>query len=108
MADVAASPNDPIFINHHAMVDCIFEEWLKKKSAARYPDEVSITGHRKTDYIVPFFPLFKHNDMFQLAENFGYSCSLRQFNPNSGSPAFKPFHVLVVWLLFVNFVLEYC
>ena len=28
MADVAASPNDPIFINHHTMIDCILEEWL--------------------------------------------------------------------------------
>ena len=37
MADVAASPNDPIFINHHAMIDCIFEEWLKFNSQSADP-----------------------------------------------------------------------
>ena len=30
MADVAALANDPIFLNHHAMVDCIFETWLQR------------------------------------------------------------------------------
>ena len=30
MGDVASSPNDPIFLNHHAMVDCILEEWLQQ------------------------------------------------------------------------------
>ena len=32
IADVAASTNDPVFINHHAMVDCIPEEWLQRLS----------------------------------------------------------------------------
>ena len=26
MADAGASPNDPFFIIHHTMIDCIFDE----------------------------------------------------------------------------------
>ena len=29
MSGPIASPNDPAFIIHHTMVDCIFNEWLK-------------------------------------------------------------------------------
>lgn len=77
MADTAASPNDPIFINHHGMVDCILEEWLKRNPDAVYPDVPSnLKGHQKNGTIVPFFPVFKHNDHFQTADNFGYSCEL--------------------------------
>ena len=76
MADVAASANDPIFLNHHAMVDCTFETWLQKNPHAEYPTAAEIPqGHRKQDYIVPFFPLYKHEDMFRTAEHFGYHCS---------------------------------
>ena len=85
MADVAASPNDPVFISHHAMVDCIFEEWLKRNPDATYPDGVSTNGHQGSDFIVPFFPIFQHNDMFKVADNFGYSCDL-----DSSSPMLKP------------------
>ena len=38
MGDVSASPNDPIFINHHTMVDCILEEWLQSHPDRVYPD----------------------------------------------------------------------
>ena len=84
MADVAASPNDPLFINHHTMVDCILEGWLQRNPNAQYPQADDIPrGHQKDDYIVPFFPLFKHSDMFKTADNFGYSCDL--FSPVSPS-----------------------
>ena len=78
MADIAASPNDPIFLNHHAMVDCIFETWLQKnRSNAQYPISSEIPkGHRRDDYIVPFFPLYKHADMFHTADKFGYKCKI--------------------------------
>ena len=75
MADVAASPNDPIFINHHTMIDCILEEWLQGHPDADYPS-VTLSGHQKDGYIVPFYPLFKHKDMFKTAHNFGYFCNL--------------------------------
>ena len=78
MADTAASPNDPIFINHHAMVDCVLEEWLQRNEEAEYPAGVpdSLRGHQGDNYIVPFFPLYRHSDMFETADSFGYSCDL--------------------------------
>lgn len=82
MADIAASANDPIFLNHHAMVDCIFETWLQKNPNVNYPMAMEIPqGHRKQDYIVPFFPLFKHEDMLLTADNFGYSCEIKPHTP---------------------------
>ena len=90
MADTAASPNDPIFINHHAMVDCILEEWLQRHQDAEYPADVpdSLKGHRRDDYIVHFFPLYKHSDMFKTADNFGYSCNLDDSEmPSQGTGA---------------------
>ena len=78
MADVAASANDPIFLNHHAMVDCIFETWLQKNPNANYPTDDTIKpGHKYDDYIVPFFPLYKHSDMFTTADKFGYQCIIK-------------------------------
>ena len=82
MANVAASANDPIFLSHHAMVDCIFETWLQKNPSATYPIATEIPqGHRKQDYIVPFFPLYKHEDMFSTADKFGYRCEIKPYNP---------------------------
>ena len=83
MGDVAASPSDPIFINHHGMVDCILEEWLQKNRNAQYPQNPVIRpGHRKNDYTVPFFPVVTHGEVFKTADNFGYSCSLPPNVPN--------------------------
>ena len=77
MSCVAASPNDPVFINHHANVDCILEQWLTKNNfSLLYPHSREIReGHRANDYIVPFMPLYTHEQMFQTADNFGYRCS---------------------------------
>ena len=74
MSCVAASPNDPIFFNHHGKIDFILEEWLvKNKDRLSYPSSDKIRkGYRGTDYIVPFIPLFTHEDMFKTADNFGY------------------------------------
>ena len=54
MADIAASPDDPMFINHHTMVDCILEEWLQGHPGANYPTE-QIEKHQKNGYIIPFY-----------------------------------------------------
>ena len=81
MGDVAVSANDPIFLNHHAMIDYIFEEWLKKGNGAYLPmsltgteDDESDTlkGHRENDVIVPFIPLYTNGQMFKIASEFGY------------------------------------
>ena len=93
MGDVAASANDPIFINHHTMVDCILEEWLQAQQNNRnidYPANQTIRkGHRRNDYIVPFIPLYMHNMMFKRAEDFGYLCNIPDAAPTT-APTTQP------------------
>ena len=104
MSDVASSPNDPIFINHHAMVDCILEKWLQRNPNAQYPQNDQIPqGHRADDYTVPFFPLVTNREMFKTADNFGYTCDDLEVDvsnqPNNlpgGSAAIKSLPAL--WL----------
>ncbi len=74
--DVAASPNDPMFILHHNMIDCIFIEWMRRFPNAEYPMNVSTVGHARDGFIIPFFPLYTNNDLFVSAEELGYSCNL--------------------------------
>ena len=100
MADTAASPNDPIFLNHHGMIDCILEEWLQRE-IDNYPisDEIR-EGHRANDYIVPFMPLYMNNDMFKTAENFGYLCRLPDpTGTGSDSVSVQAYTGLVIGLL---------
>ena len=76
MADVRASPNDPMFINHHAMIDLIFEMWLQKYPSATYggpTNNSKFPGHAAGDCAVPFMPVFTHSEAFKTADNFGYS-----------------------------------
>ena len=86
IADVAA-PNDPFFIIHHTMVDCIFDEWLKHHPDEEYPDvplTPSTRGHLPHSYMVPFFPLYTNADMFKpAAGNFGYFCNLSNITIDS-------------------------
>ena len=89
MADVAASPNDPVFINHHAMIDCIFERWLQEnKDDLDYPTSSEIReGHRAQDYITPIMPLYKQEEMFMPADNFGYTCDANTNTANTNTGA---------------------
>ena len=102
MADVGASPNDPIFINHHAMVDCILEEWLQSNPNTPYPQDPSIRqGHKESDYIVPFFPLVRHRDMFKTANNFGYSCSIPEPQPAAGNATMEVRPAIILSLIHI-------
>ena len=84
--EVTSSPNDPLFILHHTMVDCVFEEWLKRHPDGEYPDSPDVPqGHLRDGYMVPYFPLFTNNDMFKRAENFGYSCSLSDIDSQANT-----------------------
>ena len=75
--DVAASPNDPLFIVHHTMIDCILDEWLERHDDAEYPDDPLVRdGHKVDDFVRGFFPLFRNREMFKMADSFGYSCNL--------------------------------
>ena len=97
MSCVAASPNDPAFINHHGMVDCILEEWLQRNKDKPYPTSDEIReGHRADDYIVPIMPLYMQRDMYKTADNFGYSCSLPDGGDGSGSVSVQAYTGLAI------------
>ncbi len=75
--DVAASPNDPLFIVHHLTVDCVLEEYLRKYPDAQYPTNPEVRdGHRVDDFSRGFFPLLKNREIFVPGRNFGYTCML--------------------------------
>ena len=81
MSDIQGSPNDPLFIFHHLMMDCILQEWMKRHPDVEYPVHPMIRdGHRKDDYMRSFFPLITNGEVFASAEDFGYYCQL----PNLG------------------------
>ena len=94
MADVGASPNDPVFINHHTMIDCLFEQWQQKHPTKVTYDgpnqERRYAGHSSNDCIVPFIPLFTHKQMFKRASDFGYSCDLKKFKEQTPKPPTPP------------------
>ena len=85
MLNVAGSANDPIFFNHHTMIDCLFEKWMETHSdVASYPNAAvnpSFAGHGHDDCLVPFFPLYTNADMFKRSKEFGYSCDLMLSSP---------------------------
>ena len=87
MADAAASPNDPIFINHHAMLDYIFEEWLQRQDSPSYegPTNSLFPGHAAGDCAVPFIPVYTHSNIFQSADHFGYYYAGPESTDDSGT-----------------------
>ena len=74
MGDVPSASNDPIFPLHHSFVDHIYEKWLRKfkKDASVLSEFDAPIGHNKHDVIVPMFPLYTHQEMFQKSLDFGY------------------------------------
>ena len=105
LGDGSASPNDPIFINHHSMVDCMLEEWIQKYQIGEeaYPTSKRIKkGHKATDYIVPFIPVYQQREMLVPADKFGYSCSI----PDS-SVSFHTHSTIVMLISVVTLFLFY-
>jgi hypothetical protein len=85
MADFGGTSNDPFFIVHHTMVDCILLEWLILHPDAEYPTAQDIrTGHGSDDYPVPFFPRYTNAELFGLSNKFGYSCRLAEIPEAAG------------------------
>ena len=81
MNDFGGSPNDPLFILHHLMLDCLLQEWAKLHPNSGYPVHPEVRdGHRKDDYLRAFFPLITNGEVFANPEEFGYYCQL----PNLG------------------------
>ena len=103
--DVAASPNDPLFIVHHTMIDCILDEWLKRYPDATYPTSPLVRdGHRPGDYVRSFFPLYTNIELFKRTEEFGYSCSISNITVSS-SLAMTPPTLVKYALIFLGVTL---
>ena len=88
MANVAGSPNDPMFFNHHTMIDCLFQLWLDRHPNQRYPSQQvspKFAGHGPNDCLVPFIPLYTNNYMFKDSTAFGYRCGLTWADLSSSS-----------------------
>ena len=96
MGEVPIASNDPVFINHHTMIDCIFEQWLRNHPLPNrmYPAQLrpEFAGHAAGDCIVPFIPVYNHSYFFNhISDDFGYNCDLRSFlsdptGPTTGTP----------------------
>ncbi|KAJ8368081.1 hypothetical protein SKAU_G00081090 [Synaphobranchus kaupii] len=74
MSSVQGSANDPIFLLHHAFIDSIFEQWLRRHQPPRthYPTENAPIGHNDGYYMVPFIPLYRNGDYFLSTKDLGY------------------------------------
>ncbi|XP_005996301.1 tyrosinase [Latimeria chalumnae] len=74
MSQVQGSANDPIFVLHHAFVDSIFEQWLRRHQPLQevYPVANAPVGHNREYHIVPFIPLYRNGDFFLSSRELGY------------------------------------
>ncbi|KAG8453053.1 hypothetical protein GDO86_004750 [Hymenochirus boettgeri] len=74
MSSVQGSANDPIFLLHHAFVDSIFEQWLRRHrpTVAVYPEANAPIGHNREYYMVPFIPLNTNGEFFEQSRDLGY------------------------------------
>uniref|UniRef100_A0A8C5RDV8 Tyrosinase n=1 Tax=Laticauda laticaudata TaxID=8630 RepID=A0A8C5RDV8_LATLA len=74
MSQVQGSANDPIFILHHAFVDSIYEQWLRrhKPQLQAYPEANAPIGHNRGYFMVPFIPLYRNGEFFISSKELGY------------------------------------
>ncbi|CAI5643503.1 unnamed protein product [Oreochromis niloticus] len=74
MSSVQGSANDPIFLLHHAFVDCLYEQWLRRHrpSPNQYPESNAPIGHNSEYHMAPFLPLHRNRDFFISSKDLGY------------------------------------
>ncbi|XP_030602226.1 tyrosinase-like [Archocentrus centrarchus] len=74
MSSVQGSANDPIFMLHHAFVDCIYEQWLRRHrpSPSQYPESNAPIGHNSEYHMAPFLPLHRNREFFISSKDLGY------------------------------------
>ena len=81
MTFVPSAVNDPIFFLHHCNVDRVLESWIRRFVVnssnpsllpGYTPAHGGHPGHNKADWMVPFFPLVRPIDYYNIPEEFGY------------------------------------
>ncbi|GCC22372.1 tyrosinase [Chiloscyllium punctatum] len=74
MSKVGGSANDPVFLLHHAFVDSIYEQWLRRHVPlwTAFPATNTPIGHSSDYYMVPFIPIYRHIDFFISTRELGY------------------------------------
>uniref|UniRef100_A0A4W5QVZ3 Tyrosinase n=1 Tax=Hucho hucho TaxID=62062 RepID=A0A4W5QVZ3_9TELE len=77
MSSVQGSANDPIFLLHHAYVDSIYEQWLRRHAPEQthYPEFNAPIGHNRQYHMVPFIPLHRNIEYFTSSKELGYQYS---------------------------------
>ncbi|KAB5543500.1 hypothetical protein PHYPO_G00079900 [Pangasianodon hypophthalmus] len=80
MSSVQGSANDPVFLLHHAFVDSIYEQWLRRHQPEKshYPTANAPIGHNSEYYMAPFMPLYRNGDYFISSKEIGYEYSYLQ------------------------------
>ena len=74
MGTTPSASNDPIFLLHHSFTDRIYEKWLRdyNKDASTLSTHDAPIGHNRGDVIVPLFPVYTHEQIFQKSFELGY------------------------------------
>ncbi|XP_069748568.1 tyrosinase [Narcine bancroftii] len=74
MSQVGGSANDPIFLLHHAFIDSIYEQWLRRHQPLQmtFPAANTPIGHSRDYYMVPFIPAYRNIEFFVSARELGY------------------------------------
>uniref|UniRef100_A0A672H9G5 Tyrosinase n=1 Tax=Salarias fasciatus TaxID=181472 RepID=A0A672H9G5_SALFA len=77
MSSVQGSANDPIFLLHHAYVDSLYEQWLRRHrpSPSQYPGSNAPIGHNAEYHMAPFMPLHRNREYFISSKDLGYEYS---------------------------------
>ncbi|XP_001512017.2 tyrosinase [Ornithorhynchus anatinus] len=107
MSQVQGSANDPIFILHHAFVDSIFEQWLRRHGPLQevYPAANAPIGHNRESYMVPFIPVYRNGEFFIPSRDLGYDYAyLIEPAPASFQDLIRPFleQARQIWLWLIG------